>query len=194
MDEASFYQENKKCFLDDFSQNQSTYNISDINNNPNSTFTIATSETALINRIIGENGFPYPNIENNDEKRDIPFIEIKDENLFMNNGLIGNYLNNINTVSESRFNICRRCFKYQNKYCCKICDRNLCQDCSINCRKKNHELIDLIQAKHGDILTARKDVTRLIDKRFNLLIQVFLKNTNTNLFLMMNYLALIIIK
>ena len=84
----------------------------------------------------------------------------------MNNGLIRNYLNNINTVSESRFNICRRCFKYQNKYFCKICDRNLCQDCSINCRKKNHELIDLIQAKLGDILTARKDVTRLIDKRF----------------------------
>ena len=92
----------------------------------------------------------------------------------MNNGLIRNYLNNINTVSESRFNICRRCFKYQNKYCCKICDRNLCRDCSINCRKKNHELIDLIQAKQGDILTARKDVTRLIDKRFNLLIIYFI--------------------
>ena len=60
--------------------------------------------------------------------------------------------------------------KYANKYFCKDCDRNLCEDCSKDCRNKKHNLIDLLMAKQGDILTARKDVTRLIEKRFNLLI------------------------
>ena len=152
--------------MDDYSQFQSNINPSTFNNFPNSTFTINSSETAYINRVIGENDFPYPNINNIEEKRDIPIIEIKDERFFMNDELIEDYLKNIKEVEESQFNTCRKCFKYTNKYFCKDCDRNLCEDCSKDCRNKKHNLIDLLMAKQGDILTARKDVTRLIEKRF----------------------------
>ena len=152
--------------MDDYSQFQSNINPSTFNNFPNSTFTINSSETAYINRVIGENDFPYPNIKNIEEKRDIPIIEIKDERFFMNDELIEDYLKNIKEVEESQFNTCRKCFKYTNKYFCKDCDRNLCEDCSKDCRNKKHNLIDLLMAKQGDILTARKDVTRLIEKRF----------------------------
>lgn len=62
--------------MDDYSQFQSNINPSTFNNFPNSTFTINSSETAYINRVIGENDFPYPNINNIEEKRDIPIIEI----------------------------------------------------------------------------------------------------------------------
>ena len=153
--------------LDDYSQNQININISTINNATMSSFTIYTSETAYINKIIGEKDFPYPNIKEDEEKRDIPEIDIIDENFFKNGESIGDYLKNIENVVESKFNTCRKCTKnYPNKYFCKICDRNLCVDCSKECMQKKHKLIDLIIAKQGDILTARTDVTRLIDKRF----------------------------
>jgi hypothetical protein len=170
---------NNGMIMDDYSQIQNDEVPSIIKLAQTSTFTVYTSETIYLKKIIGEKDYPYPNIENNEEKRDIPFIEILDEKNFINNKEgpppesgrtnprpIGDYLKKIKEVSESQFNVCRRCFKYQNKYFCKICNRNLCEDCSKECTKKNHQLIDLIQAKQGDILTARIDVTRLIDKKF----------------------------
>ena len=171
---------NNGMFIDDYSQIQNDEVLSTIKLAQTSTFTVYTSETIYINKIIGEKDYPYPNIENNEEKRDIPFIEILDEKNFINNKEgppppesgrtngrpIRDYLKKIKEVSESQFNICRRCFKYQNKYFCKSCDRNLCEDCSKNCRNKSHELINLKEEKQGDILTARQDVTRLIDKKF----------------------------
>ena len=174
---------NNGVFMDDYSQIQNDEVPSTIKYVQPSTFTVYTSETIYINKIIGEKDYPYPNIENNEEKRDIPFIEILDEKNFINNKEgpppesgrtngrpIGDYLKKIKEVSESQFDTCRKCLKYQNKYFCKSCDRNLCEDCSKNCRNESHELINLKEEKQGDILIARQDVTRLIDKKFNLLI------------------------
>ena len=165
-DQSELYPQQNNGLNLNYSQISFIGNLSTINNVPASTFTIYTTETAYINRIIRENDFPYPNIEENKEIRDIPEIDIMDESHFANKKSIGDYLKNIKDVKESQFNTCRKCFKYQNKYFCKICNRNLCEDCSKECTKKNHQLIDLIQAKQGDILTARIDVTRLIEKKF----------------------------
>ena len=170
---------NNGVFMDDYSQIQNDEVPSTIKYVQPSTFTVYTSETIYINKIIGEKDYPYPNIENNEEKRDIPFIEILDEKNFIinkegpppesgrtNGRPIGDYLKKIKEVSESQFDTCRKCLKYQNKYFCKSCDRNLCEDCSKNCRNESHELINLKEEKQGDILIARQDVTRLIDKKF----------------------------
>ena len=174
--------------LDDYSQNQINIDVSTINNATMSSFTIYTSETAYINKIIGEKDFPYPNIKEDEEKRDIPEIDIKDENFFMNGESIGDYLKNIENVVESKFNTCRKCTKnYPNKYFCNICDRNLCVDCSKECMQKKHKLIDLIIAKQGDILTARTDVTRLIDKRFKEPEKNELKGKKENIIIMKIY-------
>ena len=76
---------NNGVFMDDYSQIQNDEVPSTIKYVQPSTFTVYTSETIYINKIIGEKDYPYPNIENNEEKRDIPFIEILDEKNFINN-------------------------------------------------------------------------------------------------------------
>ena len=90
-DQSELYPQQNNGLNLNYSQISFIGNLSTINNVPASTFTIYTTETAYINRIIRENDFPYPNIEENKEIRDIPEIDIMDERHFANKKSIGSH-------------------------------------------------------------------------------------------------------
>ena len=107
----------------------------------------------------------YPNVD------EIPVIEIKDENSFKNGAKIETYLNSLNNIEkydETKFNKCNNCNhnNNNNEFFCEKCNKNLCFDCSDNCTKNNHELIDLLK-KQKSIETKKMDIKKILIKEIN---------------------------
>ena len=79
----------------------------------------------------------YPN------KDEIPLIKIKDKILLESGEKIENYINNLIEFNDNKFNKCAICRKYQNKYFCQNCQKNICYFGHKNCMSNNHTLIGL---------------------------------------------------
>jgi len=103
---------------------------------------------------------PYPN------KDEIPLIKIKDENYFENGQSIENYIKSLSKFDDNKFNICKQCKKIKNKYFCKNCNQNICDNkCDKNCLDKNHYLIKL-EKYEKDIEKKKNDINLIISNYF----------------------------
>ena len=162
---SNFYQhpaipQNITNFFPDISSQD---NPSSIYKNTNSTFTVHNSEMI---EFLKNAGFPYPNFNKPEEKRDIPKIKIKDQNFFKDQTLIKDYISSIGEVDERQFSICRKCKKGNNLYYCYFCRRNLCEECKIDCEIKSHHLIKLINMRDATISKVIREISRIIYLQF----------------------------
>ena len=99
--------------------------------------TFQMNSIKTIKEMLDDIKIPYPN---NDE---IPLINIKDENYFENGNNIENYIKSLIKFEHNKFNICRICFKEQNKYYCHNCNHNICDKCYKICHSNSHILFNL---------------------------------------------------
>ena len=82
---------------------------------------------------LNENKIPYPN------QADIPKIKIKNENYFKYGKKIELYEN----FDDTKFNKCKICKKFDNKFFCIYCKKNICGNCKMDNEHKQHIFIDL---------------------------------------------------
>ena len=159
--------ENNLSRLDGFYGNENLENIGDystIYNNSTAKITFKTTELNNINKLIGENDIVYP------ENEEIPLLEIKDENSFSNGAKIEDYLKKMNSIkkeeyNDKNFNMCKNCKNTNtNAFFCENCNKNICEKCSIQCKKDKHNLINLLE-KEKDVEEIKLNINRIMSKR-----------------------------
>ena len=159
--------ENNLSRLDGFYGNENLENIGDystIYNNSTAKITFKTTELNNINKLIGENDIAYP------ENEEIPLLEIKDENSFSNGAKIEEYLKKMNSIkkeeyNDKNFNMCKNCKNTnKNAFFCEKCNKNICEKCSIQCKKDKHNLINLLEMEK-DVEEIKLNINRIMSKR-----------------------------
>ena len=103
----------------------------------NTTIQGTNTFTENIKEMLNDTKIPYPNVD------EIPLIKLKDENYFKNGNDILSYIESLVKFDDNKFNLCRICKKGENKYFCKNCNKNICDNCYDKCHLKYHFLIKL---------------------------------------------------
>ena len=90
-----------------------------------------------VDKLLNEIFSPYP------DKDEIPVLKITNENCFFNDiKIIPSHLSKSIFV-DNIFNKCKNHDNNDNEYYCKICKKNICKECSNNCKNNAHNLINL---------------------------------------------------
>ena len=94
-------------------------------------------EIKSLNKNIKNKKLPYPDGD------EIPEIKIRDHNSLVSGGKIEK-INFYQYYNDDKFNKCNECKNVDAKrYYCEACRKNLCKNCSGDCKERNHKLIDL---------------------------------------------------
>ena len=156
-------------FEEEFKKNEDNSLINAINDiscstNINTTNQIPTNQNSTVNNLNKEikyNKIPYLN------KDKIPEIKIKDENYLYFGQKIEDYIKSLTNFDDNIYNICNKCKINVNKYFCEKCLNNFCDICYLECKNKEHKLIDL-EIKQKEIDNYVKRIKKIIADYFKL--------------------------
>lgn len=112
----------------------------------------------LLNEI-NDKRVPYLN------KDEIQEIKIKDKDILASGEKIETYIKSFSSNDDEKFNKCKNCKNFFNKFFCIRCRKNICEKCSKFCQDKTHYLINL-NSKEKEINSYKNYIKSIISKYF----------------------------
>ena len=98
---------------------------------------------------------------------EIQIMKIKDENHFNGDKDIEKYIKSLGKFDDNKFNICRNCKQGNNKFFCKNCNINICNNCYRICKANNHTLIEL-EGLLNEVNKNKENINLIISKNYML--------------------------